>query len=149
MNLWYKKASLFIVSGVVYIVGQYFRGFWWPYLTWPFPCHIITFGTSTYCDPLYLETLGWPLITLGQMLAIVALILLFADAISFRKWLKFSYWFVPIAALIVILVFPIPMPLGTALSRERAVYNFGELYAIITFGILLWHSFSVRKRANH
>jgi hypothetical protein len=143
MNLWYKKISVFAVAGVVYLVGQYYRGVWFLGSNIPNVCGHAEAGGVPFCNSPYLETLGWPLILLGQILAIVALIMLFTNAAIFRRWLKFSAWFVPIAALIVIFVFPVPMPLGAELSREGAVRLFGGLYVIITAAIILFSWFKV------
>jgi len=146
MNLWYKKSIVFVLAGISYLVGQYFRGVWWPMITWPFPCQEIHSGSIIYCNSPYLDTFGWPLITLGSMLAIVAVILLIANERAWHTFLRFSYWYVPSIAIIVIFVFPISMPLGTFLSRERAIYNFVELYAIITFIIVGWNFLTAKER---
>ncbi len=137
MNLWYKKGLIFVVAGISYLIGQYFRGVWFLGSTIPNVCGHAESGGVPFCNSPYLDTLGWPLIILGQVLAVVALIMLFANARAWHTWLKFSYWFIPITALIVIFVFPIPMQLGSELPRFGAITVFGELYAIITFLIVL------------
>lgn len=147
MNLWYKKISVFAAAGVVYLVGQYFRGVWFN-PAWPSACQEIHSGSMVYCNSPYLDTLGWPLIDLGQMLAIVAIILLFANAATFRKWLKFSLFYIPIAVGLVYLIYPINIGLGflsQPTPRSQGVYPFGSLFVIITLGIVGWGIYATRR----
>ncbi len=146
MKLWYKKSSLFILAGISYLVGQYFRGEWWPFFTWPFKCNMITSGTAMYCDPKYMDTLGFPLIVLGQTLAIVALILLLANESAFRKWLHFSYWYVPVATILSFMMYPAHTPLGGEVSISQGVYLFGRPYVLITAGIVILYILKFLKR---
>ncbi|HEC93813.1 MAG TPA: hypothetical protein ENI56_00330 [Candidatus Kaiserbacteria bacterium] len=136
MTLWYKKSVIFILAGISYIVGQYLRGVWFN-PSWPFPCQEIHSGSVIYCNAPYLAQ-GFALITLGETLAIVALILLFANARAFHKWLKFSYWYVSLSALFVIYMTPLPLvPLASPLSSERAIYDLGVVWQYITAGIVI------------
>ena len=144
MNLWYKKISVFVVAGVVYLAGQYFRGVWFN-PSWPSPCQEIHSGSVVYCNAPYLDTLGFPLIFLGQMLAIIAVILLFANADTFRKWLKFSLFYIPIVILLDLWIYPLRFPPGPVASYEQGVYPFGWLYVLITVGIVLWNFFATRR----
>ncbi|HEY4523066.1 MAG TPA: hypothetical protein VJK73_01705 [Candidatus Paceibacterota bacterium] len=138
MSLSYKKSLVIIVAGLVYLAGQYFRGAWFPHLTWPFPCHEITFGTSTYCDAAYLETLGWPLITLGQMLAIVWFLIWLANERTYRLWLKVSAVYIPTAVILSFLIYPIRFAPGTPISPvSYGIYPFGALYILITLVVVL------------
>ena len=137
MKLARSKFYVFIVVGVIYFIGQYLRGFWFPLITWPFHCYLIHSGTTIYCDPISLDT-GFTLISLGQWSLLVAAVLLFANERGFKRWLKFSYFYIPILLIIVFAVFPVAMPVGTSLSSESAVRNFTILYAIITAGIVLY-----------
>ena len=133
MTLPYKKSPVIIAAGLVYLAGQYFRGEWLPYFTWPLPCHEITFGASTYCDPRYMDTLGWPLITLGQMLAIIWFILLLADERTYRRWLKVSAFYIPIAIGLSFLIYPIRfVPSGPIAPVSYGICPIGELYILIT-----------------
>ncbi|HCR52591.1 TPA: hypothetical protein DIV48_03030 [Candidatus Kaiserbacteria bacterium] len=148
MNLRYKKALVFVLAGVVYLVGQYFRGVWFN-PSWPFPCQEIHSGSIVYCNAPYLDTLGWPLIALGQMLAIVAVVLLFANAVTFQKWLKFSAFYIPIAVVLDLLIYPIRFsPLTPVLTHSQGVYPFGWLYVLITFGIVFWSFISGSRRTG-
>lgn len=139
MNLWYKKGLLFLTAGIAYLLGQYFRGVWFLGSGLPSVCgHAFSSGVQ-FCNSQYIDTLGWPLITLGEMLALVGLVVLFANARGFRSWLQFSYVYVPLIALIVIFVFPLPLaPLAPPAPRWGAVRAFGVLYALITAGIVLY-----------
>ncbi len=139
MNLWYKKGLLFVAAGIAYLLGQYFRGFWMETLPIRSFCHSYLENGHLYCNSPFIDTLGWPLITLGEMLALVGLVVLFANARGFRSWLRFSYVYVPLIALIVIFVFPLPLaPLAPPAPRWGAVRAFGVLYALITAGIVLY-----------
>ncbi|VAW32391.1 hypothetical protein MNBD_CPR01-607, partial [hydrothermal vent metagenome] len=132
MKLTYKKISIFVIAGVAYIVGQYFSGVWWPRTTWPFQCHLIISKMGTYCNPVFIDTFGWPLIILGQSLAIVAIILVFANASIFKKWFRFSLYYIPIATALTFWMYPIKNILVGIVPISRGVYLFGNLYAIIT-----------------
>ncbi len=138
MSLQYKKVLIFIIAGLTYLAGQYFRGVWFADFTWPLPCHRVFFGATSYCDPQYLDTLGFPLIALGQMLFIVAFVLLLTDAKTFHKWLKFSAFYVPIAVLLDLWIYPIRfVPNTPILTYSQGVYPFGWLYVILTLGVVL------------
>ena len=147
MNLWHKKTSIFVLASVVYLAGQYFRGVWFN-PSWPFPCQEILSGSVVYCNAPYLDSLGFPLIALGEMLAIIAVILLFANAETFRKWLKFSAFYIPIVVVLDLLIYPISFStLSPALTYSQGVYPFGGFYVIATLGIVLW-GFFTRHRQN-
>ncbi len=145
MKIWMKRGSVFLIAGVVYLVGQYFRGVWFN-PSWPSPCQEIHSGSVVYCNAPYLDTLGFPLIFLGQMLAIVAIILLFASADTFRKWLKFSIFYIPIAIILANLIYPFRLPPGPVVLISSAVYPFGWLFVIITLGIVLWSLLTSRRK---
>ncbi len=147
MSLRFKKTLVFVIAGLAYLAGQYFRGVWFLSTGIQSFCQPYLENGKTYCNSPYLNTLGWPLIMLGQMLALLALVLLFADARSFRRWLRFSRVYVPIAAVIIVLVFPVPMPLGLELSRVGAIRFFGVLYAAVAAGIILWSRFVRRPES--
>lgn len=138
MNLWYKKMFVFVSAGAVYLVGQYFRGEWIS-PTWPFQCHLIHSGAIVYCYAPYLDTLGWPLIMLGEMIALTGLALLFANRRGIRSWQQFSYFYVPIAALLTVWLFPLQIaPIAPPAPIWGAVRFFGVLYTLVTAGIVLY-----------
>jgi hypothetical protein len=145
MTLKFKKILVFVLAGVVYLAGQYFRGAWFPHFTWPLSCREIIFGTTSYCDPKYLDILGFPLIALGQMLAIIAVVLLLANAETFRKWLKVSAFYIPTAILLVYWIYPLRFPPGPVVPASQGVYPFGWLYVLISVGIVLISWFRQRK----
>ena len=148
MNLWYKKAFVFVLAGITYLVGQYFRGVWFLGSAVPNVCGHAEAGGVPFCNSPYLDTLGWPLILLGQTLAIVAIILLFANATTFRRWLKFSVFYIPIATVLTFWMYPTYTPLGALVPLSQGVYLFGNLFALITFGIVLWSFFPRKKPAS-
>lgn len=135
---------MILAAGAVYLLGQYFRGYWLPNFTWPFRCYMVQYQGTTYCDPQYLGTLGWPLITAGEVLAIVGVILLFANARALRGWWRMSCWYVPAAVLLVIFL-PYQSPLNFMSGSpdyNLTVQLWGGLYIIITLGIVLWDFFA-------
>lgn len=140
MNLWYKKISLFVIAGVVYLVGQYFRGVWFQHF-FINPCRYSTDNWGVFCNSPYVETFGFPLIALGQMLAIIAVILLFANASAFRSWLKFSAFYIPIAVILDFLIYPIRFSsLSPELTYSQGVYPFGWLFVIISLFIIIYRA---------
>ncbi len=144
MNLRYKKALVFVLAGVVYCAGFFFSnperfGF----------CSGLQSG-SYICRVPGAVNIGWPLIALGQMLAIVAVALLFANAATFRKWLKFSAFYIPIVAILDYLIYPLsfaPAPLSQPATYSQGVYPFGWLYVLITLGIIIWESIAAHRLA--
>ena len=127
MKLTYKKISIFVIAGVAYLVGVFFSnpgafGF----------CTKAKDTASYICGISSAINIGWSFIYIGQSLAIAAIILVFANARAWHAWVRFSIWFVPISALVIISVFPVPFVPGFELSRANATYFFGNLYAIVT-----------------
>jgi len=148
MNLWYKKASVFVVAGVVYLAGQYFRGAWFVSNNLQSFCRPLIENGKTYCNSPFLNE-GLALIDLGQMLVIVAVILLFANATTFRKWLKFSIFYIPIVIVLDYLIYPISfMPSSAPATYSQGVYPFGWLYVFITLGIVIWKYFATRRNQS-
>src|SRR3989338_1376891 len=140
-----KKIFVFVLAGIVYLAGQYFRGAWFPGFTWPLPCNEIVFGSTSYCDPRYLDSLGFPLIALGQMLAIVAVALLLTNADTFRRWLKFTVFYIPAVVLLALWIYPFRIPPGPVVPISQGVYPFGWLFVIISLVIVLVSWFRNRR----
>lgn len=131
MTLKYKKILVFVLAGITYGAGFFFSnparfGF----------CSGSESG-SYICRVPGAVNIGWPLIALGQMLAIIAVILLLANAETFRKWLKVSAFYIPVAVLLVYWIYPLRFPPGPVVPASQGVYPFGWLYVIITAGIVL------------
>lgn len=145
MNSWIKKLSVLGVAGVVYVVGQYFRGIWFENLPLN-PCEFGVDQQGIFCNSPYVDV-GFALIDASEIFAIVGVILLFANENGMRAWWRFSRWYVPIATLLVILIGPVNLsPLGLLSggegSVEPVVWLFGSLYILFTLGIVLrglWH----------
>ena len=98
------------------------------------------------------EAADIPLIALGQMLAIVWVILLLASAATYWKWLKFSLFYIPIAVVLALLIYPLGMP-GTfpssnAVPATYGVYPFGYLYILITLIIVILGWWRSRKTST-
>jgi hypothetical protein len=150
MRNWIQKLAVFIIAGVAYLIGQYFRGYWWPNVTWPFSCARVVSGATSYCDSYVRDpfNLAWPLIAAGKILAVIAVILLFANAAGRRAWLKMSLIYVPFT-IIATVHFPVLSPLGFIGSKtpnyEAAVWFFGIPYVLITLGIVLYTRFKKPK----
>lgn len=144
MNTWIKKLSVLVSAGVVYIAGQYFLGNWLMGTKLDFICHPYVSNGRTYCHSLYLDT-GLALIAAGEALAIVGVILLFANAAGLRRWLWFSLFYLPLAAITVIWFTPTAPCLvmcGTpAPDYTNMVWNFGYPYIFITLCIVLYSRF--------
>jgi hypothetical protein len=142
MSLWIKKLSVFVPAGALYLVGQYLWGRWFE----DFPinlCQYITDAQGTYCYSPYVNT-GFALIAAGEILAIVGVILLFANAAGLRRWLWLSLFYVPLAVIIAIWFVPTAPSLGfmngggaSGGDRVNTVWNLGYLYILITFIIVL------------
>ncbi len=144
MNVWYKKSFVFVVAGVVYLMGQYFRGVWFLGSGIPNVCGNAEFGGVPFCNSPYLDTLGWPLIILGQVLAVVAVILLFANTDTFRKWFKFSLFYIPITTALALWMYPAHTPLGGVVPISQGAYLFGNLFIIATLIIVVRGFFMAR-----
>jgi len=137
MTLWYKRLLVLVTGGVVYLTGQYFRGVWFQNL-FINPCRNSTDAFGVFCNSPYVMNWGWPLIALGQMLAVIWFILLLADAATFRKWLKFSAFYIPIAIALSFAIYPIRFfPNTELLPVSYGVYPFGGLYILLTLVIVL------------
>ncbi len=146
MKNWIKKISVLVGAGVVYLVGQYFRGVWFEHL--PINLCLYSEGSNrAYCNWPYFETLGLPLIAVGEIFAIVGVILLFANASGLRAWWKLSIWYVPIVALFVIFAAPLPLfPVVAPMSRESLVWIFGVVYIVLSLGAVLRGRVLERRR---
>ncbi len=137
MILWYKKSTVFVLAGISYAVGQYLRGEWFQHI-FISTCRYSTDSWGIFCNSPYLAQ-GFALITLGETLAIIGIILLFATARAFHKWLRFSYWYIPIPAMFIIFMTPFPLIPMASLSSSRAIYDFGVIWQYVTAGIVVWY----------
>jgi len=149
MKLEYKKGLVFILAGAVYLSGQFFRGVWFN-PSWPFPCQEIRYENVVYCHAPYMSTLGWPLINLGIMLALVAVLLLWTSADTFRNWLRFSAVYIPIVIALDLLIFPVSLGSGLfmgggTLGYEQGAYPFGRLFVFATLLIVLRGLYHTKK----
>ena len=81
-------------------------------------------------------------------MAIVGVIILFANEKGFRKWLQFSYWYVPLAVLFAIFIVPTSL-LGLLEAgpgnRLISVWFVGAIYILATLGIVIWNA--IKNRA--
>ncbi len=148
MKISIKKLGIFIVAGIIYIVGQYFRGVWFLSTFIPNVCRNSVDDSGVFCNSPYVETLGIPLITAGEILAVVGIILLFANERAWRAWAKFSLVYIPVATVLTLWIFPFKLPPGVEVSLSRGVYDFGVLYAIITLCIVIFGWWKERKNSQ-
>ena len=140
MTLTYKKILVFVLAGITYCAGFFFSnparfGF----------CSGLESG-SYICRFPGAVNIGWPLIDLGQMLAIIAIILLLANAETFHKWLKVSAFYIPTAVLLAYWIYPLRFPPGPGVPVSQAVYPFGWLFVLITASIVLVSWMSRKER---
>ncbi|MBI3572242.1 hypothetical protein HY091_01765 [Candidatus Kaiserbacteria bacterium] len=135
----YLKLSLLLIAAVFYFVGTFFAN--------PLPYGLCrgADNVSWICQVDTGVNVGLPLLSIGEWLALVAAVLFFASETEFKRWLKFSYYFVPIAAALLVFVFPIPMPVGTELSREGAARLLGIIYSVVTLAIVLGGRFAPKR----
>jgi hypothetical protein len=140
MKIWMKKIFFLAASGVVYLVGEYLRGVWFENLPIN-PCQYSIDQQGIFCNSPYVD-IGFAFMAAGQVFAIIGIILLFANEKGFRAWWRFSRWYVPIVAFIVIFLSPIvlfhSLMLSSSISRERVVYDFGAIYILVTLFIIIW-----------
>lgn len=144
INTSLKRLGVLIVAGIVYLVGQYFRGVWFLGSAFPNVCGNASADGVPFCNSLYLDTFGWPLITAGQFLAVIGIVLLFATESTWRKWLKFSLFYVPISAALIFWIYPINL-FGLITQYEAGVDRAGWLYLIITVIMVLRGRFKTTK----
>lgn len=114
-----------------------------------------TFGL---CQPHYqlgylctadaIVNVGWALMTAAQVFVVVGIVMLFANECGWRKWLKFSYWYVPITAVTAIWAFPMPFFMNE-ISRDIAVRDFGITYIAITLIIVIWAGVAKLRERVH
>lgn len=139
MNLWHKKSLVFIFAGMSYCVGFFFSN----------PARFgFCFGaqSSSYiCRVPGAINIGWSFLVLAQVIAITAAILLFVNAATFRKWLKFSAFYIPVATALTLWMYPAHTFLGGVAPVSQGVHLFGNLYIIITLGIVLWDFLASRR----
>ena len=138
MKLWIKKLLISVIAGLTYLAGQYFRGVWLVNVPIRTFCHAYLENGRFYCNSPYINTLGWPLITLGEVFAVIAVIVLFANERGLRKWFRFSLVYLPLAAVLSIYLSSLRFPLGSTIQLWGPVRFFGIIYALITAGIVLY-----------
>ncbi len=135
MKTWKPKTFFLASAGIVYLLGQYLSGTW----TWARFCLPYAENGKIYCNSPYLDT-GMILIAAGEVLAIAGVILLFANEKGVRAWWHMSRWFLPIAALITILL-PVSSPLGIFLGRSpnytATIWLLGFIYALATLVLVI------------
>lgn len=149
MNTWIKKFVPFIAAGIVYLAGQYFRGPWFKDFSFSI-CHKGIDAQGVFCDSLYIN-LGLALIAAAEVLAIVSIILLFANQAGFRRWFKFSLWYIPVAAVLVIWFTPtslIALPGPGTPDYTNFTWILGYLYILITVVITLWSWWRTGREAS-
>jgi hypothetical protein len=145
MKLAAKKVFVFTAAGMAYAVGQYLTGDW--LTNFAFFCYPYIENGRVYCNSAYLDA-GLTLTIFAEWLGLVATLLLLADVRGFRRFLKFSLFFVPIALIIIFALFPAPIFPGIDIHRETIARDFGVLYALVTLGIVLADLFRPRRAVS-
>ena len=120
----YKKGSVFVVAVVLYLVGQYFRGVWFLGSSISV-CRNSVDQWGTFCNSPYIDTFGYPVIVAAEFLVVIAAILLFAKERALHRWLRFSLYFVPLAFIFVVSLFPLPLGGGLDIGEIVAGYSVG------------------------
>ena len=146
MNTWIKKPLIFVVAGALYLVGQYFRGMWFVHTNIVRFCRSYVENGKTYCNSPYINNLGWPLIIAGEYFAAIGLILLLANERGFRRWLWTSIVYIPVAFGLILWIYPLHTPLGGVAPYAQGVRLFGNIYILITLGIVLRARFKKPKQ---
>lgn len=99
-----------------------------------------------YCHSLYQST-GFVFITLGEVLAIAGVILLFANEQGVRAWWRMSRWYVPVSAVATLLLsYTFYLPVTGLVSAEAWIRLFGLIYILVTL-VLVIRGFFVARRA--
>lgn len=145
MNLWYKKPIALIFGITLLLVGQYFLGTWFN-TVWSSPCQGTYYGSIIYCHSPYMGigSFGLSFNALGQILNNISIIfilagffLLFATARAFHEWVKFSYWYISIAVLIILIMYPsVAVPDYGDMQIIQGIDMLTEPYIIITLYIV-------------
>lgn len=139
MNFLNRNLPVFVTAGFIYLTGFFVSN------PGRFGYCAGSADASRLCSIAWGFNFGLPLLAAGEALAIVAVILLFSNDEGWRRWLHFSKWYVPIAVLVVALLFPIALPLDAELSRQGAAIRFGQLYEVITLCVVLMTRFRARR----
>ena len=141
--VWIERSSILIFAGIIYLTGQFLSGTWFQNSFFDFFCQPSTENGRQYCNSSYEFTWGWPLINLGEILAVVGFILFFANKAGLSTWLRFSFWYVPITTAFTVWIANTSFsPLGllntSATDPVPVIWIFGIVYAIITLAIVIW-----------
>jgi hypothetical protein len=132
---WRWKLLVLIFSGFVYLIGQFYIGNWLMGTSADFICHPYSENGRLYCHSLYLD-FGLNLVAVGEMFAVVGLLILFANRLGLKWWAWFSLVFVPIAAIVIIWFAPTPPAIvagNESPDRVNLIWFFGYIYMVVTF----------------
>lgn len=124
------------------------------YLIWPewfgF-CQTYNRGDGVLvCSSPYSFDVGFPLLPLAVSLVATSLIAFVVTKATFRRWMKFTLWYVVIggAAYMFFLFVGVPIGFGGLFIEmpARAIsYFFGALYALITIPLFVTSEFKERR----
>lgn len=106
---------------------------------------------SISCDNFYGEGIGFPMMMVGTSIFIVSLLLYLFRELIFKSWLKFTYWYIPIAAIFIILS-PVDgggsfLPIGA--DKELSSWFFSVLFLIISVVIIIVKSVKLKKNSKN
>lgn len=100
------------------------------------------------CDGVYGDQVGQPLFMGSFALALVFLILLFLPQPYFKNWLKYAAWYIPVAALWIIMSDVIcggGLGLGMCFDKELATWWSSGIYLILSLVVI---AITYLKRRN-
>ena len=143
MKYWIQKFLAFFIAGVMYIIGEFFS-------------NPQSFGycqtrpdRNSLCLANTAINIGWPLIAAGEILALVGLILLFANQEGLRKWWWTSLVYVPLSALIVANTHQTGGWISFSPSPEHVTWLLGYGYLLLTFAIVAGTRYVARRPMNN
>ena len=143
MKFWIQKLLVLFFAGVIYSIGEFLRGDWFVNTKLGFLCNPYMENGRVYCHSLYLDT-GLVLIAAGEILALVGLMLLFANREGLRKWWWTSLVYVPLSALIVANTHQTGGWISFTPSPEHVTWLLGYGYLLLTFAIVAGTRYAYR-----
>lgn len=95
------------------------------------------------------DSIGYPLFIFSLFAIFVSLFIIFVKEKVFYFWVKFSMFWVPLSLLLLALIDDRGGALGPNLydiSRSTVAFFMGGLFTVISLGIIVWKTLSLRKK---
>lgn len=145
MKNWITKSAMFLFACAAYLFGQYLRGPWFENFPWS-SCRNSIDAQGVFCNSPSVDT-GLVLIAAGEILAIAAVMLLFANKEGMRKWAWASIVYLPVSVLIISSINPNPSGwINFTPSPEHVTWLLGYGYLLLTFAIVAGTRYAARMR---